>query len=191
VFFSFNQSMSKFVEHSFIWRFIVRLGVWTPETYMLCVAVMPTQSFRTHCICVVSSVPLPSGNQHNVHVSSTMRSNPCLMSPPAIQGGAQHLRFVVGERCFCWQLATGHCPLLELLRPHFYLVQVQSYNYFRFRGRHNVFHIDFDDISRRSTFHCDGDPWKHGSNIWNHISTCYRSKVITTSGFSAAILYFT
>ena len=32
-------------------------------------------------------------------------------------------------------------------------------------------------------FHCDGDPWKHGSNTWNHIPICFRAKVITISGF--------
>ena len=59
-----------------------------------------------------------------------------------------------------------------------------------YSGCHVEFHIDFDEITGQSILHCDGDPWKHGSSIWNHVSTCYRSKVITTSGFAAAILIY-
>ena len=48
----------------------------------------------------------------------------------------------------------------------------------------------FDEITGHSILHCDGDPWKHSSSTWNHVSTCYRSKVITASGFAAAILIY-
>ena len=57
-------------------------------------------------------------------------------------------------------------------------------------GCHIEFNIDFDEITEQSILHCDGDSWKHGSSIWNQVSTCYRSKVITTSGFTSAILIY-
>ena len=53
-----------------------------------------------------------------------------------------------------------------------------------------LFHIDFDEITGHSILHGDGDSWKHSNSTWNHVSTCYRSKVITTSGFAAAILIY-
>ena len=37
-------------------------------------------------------------------------------------------------------------------------------------------------------FRCIGDPWKHGTSIWNHTSIYYTTKVISTSGLEAAIL---
>ena len=59
-----------------------------------------------------------------------------------------------------------------------------------YSGCHIEFHIDFDEITGQSILHCDDDPWKHGSSILNQVSSCYRSKVITTSGFAAAILIY-
>ena len=60
-----------------------------------------------------------------------------------------------------------------------------------YSGCHIEFHIYFDEITGKSILlHCDGDPWKHGSSIWNQVSTCYRFKVITTSGFASAILIY-
>ena len=59
-----------------------------------------------------------------------------------------------------------------------------------YSGCHIELHIDFDEITGQSILHCDGDPWQGGSSIWNHVSTCYLSKVIITSGFAAAILIY-
>ena len=53
-----------------------------------------------------------------------------------------------------------------------------------------IFRIDLYETTGHSILHCDDDPRKLGSSTWNHVSTCYRSKVITTSGFAAAILIY-
>ena len=43
---------------------------------------------------------------------------------------------------------------------------------------HIELHIDFDEITGQSILHCDGDPWKHGSCIWNQVSTCDGPKLL-------------
>ena len=56
-----------------------------------------------------------------------------------------------------------------------------------YSGCHIELHIlYYHEITGHSIFHSDGDPWKHVSSIWNQVYTCYRSKVITTSGFAGA-----
>jgi len=53
-----------------------------------------------------------------------------------------------------------------------------------------IFRIDLYETTGHSILHCDDDPWKHGSSTWHHVFTCYRSKVITASGFVGAILIY-